>query len=119
MAFDFDVRRGAIATISEDSTLTIWRMTDKVPFWCNQIRGDDLPSSLTFVDGGLVIGRKNGTVFQLLPPMSRNVLSTIKFVNGGQEDPDMFGHATYDSRIQTLWITNNKRDSIIAFRINF
>lgn len=119
VAFDFDVRRQSIATISEDSTLTMWRLTDKVPFWNNKIRGDDLPSSLTFVDGGLVIGRKNGTIFQLLPAMSRNVLSTIKFINGNVEDPDMFGHANYDTRIQTLWIANNRRESMIAFKLNF
>lgn len=78
-----------------------------------------MPSSLTFVDGGVVIGRKNGTVFQLMNVMGRNVLSTIKFVNGPMEDPDMFGHVNYDSRIQTLWIANNRRESMIAFRLNF
>lgn len=91
----------------------------KLPFWQHKIRGDDMPSSLTFVDGGVVIGRRNGTVFQLLNAMSWNVLSTIKFVNGAGEDPDMFGHANYDSRIQTLWIANNRRESMIAFKINF
>ncbi|THG95333.1 hypothetical protein EW026_g6298 [Hermanssonia centrifuga] len=119
IAFDFDVPRNALATISEDSTLTMWQINDKLPFWSNKIRGDDMPSSLTFVHNGVVIGRKNGTVFQLLPVMGRNVHSTLKFVNGGNEDPDMFGHANYDSRIQTLWIANNKRESMIAFKINF
>lgn len=99
--------------------MTIWRITDKVPYWNNKIPGDELPSSLTFVDGGLVIGRKKGTIFQLLPSMSRTVLSTIKFVNGPTEDPDMFGHANYDSRIQTFWIANNRRESMIAFKLNF
>ena len=120
IAFDFDVTRSAIASISEDSTLTMWNLRDtKLPFWQHKIRGDDMPSSLTFVDGGVVIGRRNGTVFQLLNAMSWNVLSTVKFVNGNGEDPDMFGHANYDSRIQTLWIANNRRDSMIAFKINF
>lgn len=98
----------------------MWNIRDtKLPFWSHKIRGDDMPSSLTFVDGGVVIGRKNGTVFQLLNGMSWNVLSTVKFVNGNGEDPDMFGHANYDSRIQTLWIANNRRESMIAFKINF
>lgn len=120
VAFDFDVTRSAIAAISSDSTLTMWNIRDpKLPFWQHRIRGDDMPSSLTFVDGGVVIGRKNGTVFQLLNGMSWNVLSTVKFVNGNGEDPDMFGHANYDSRIQTLWIANNRRESMIAFKINF
>jgi hypothetical protein len=120
IAFDFDITRSAIATISEDSTLTMWNVRDpKLPFWQHKIRGDDMPSSLTFVDGGVVIGRKNGTVFQLLQGMSWNVLSTVKFVNGAGEDPDMFGHANYDSRIQTLWIANNRRESMIAFKVNF
>lgn len=94
-------------------------MRDSLPFWTSKIRGDDTPSSLTFVEGGVVVGRKNGTVFQLLPIMNKNVLSTIKFVNGAREDSDMFGHANYDSRIQTLWIANNRRDSMIGFKISW
>ena len=111
--------RSALATISEDSTLTMWNIRDKLPFWSHRIRGDDMPSSLTFVDNGVVIGRRNGTVFQLLNVMGRNVLATIKFVNGANEDLDMFGHVNYDARIQTLWIANNRRESMIAFRLNF
>lgn len=30
----------------------------------------------------------------------------------------MFGHVSYDSRIQTLWVANSRRDSMVAFRIN-
>lgn len=71
----------------------------------------------------MVIGRKHGTIFQLLPNKSNNVLSTIKFVNGINngfaDDPDMFGHANYDSRIQTLWVANNRRDSMVAFKLGF
>lgn len=94
-------------------------MRDNLPFWSSKIRGDDTPSSLTFTENGVVVGRKNGTVFQLLPIMNRNVLSTIKFVNGSRDDGDMFGHANYDSRIQTLWIANNRRDSMLGFKINW
>lgn len=97
----------------------MWNIRDKLPFWSHKIRGDDLPSSLTFVEGGVIVGRKNGTIFQLLPVMGRQVLSTVKFVNGDQDDPQMFGHANYDSRIGTLWIANNRRESMIAFKINF
>ena len=67
----------------------------------------------------MVIGRKHGTIYQLLPNKSNTVISTIKFVNGFADDPDMFGHANYDSRIQTLWIANNRRDSMIAFKLGF
>ncbi|KZT11432.1 uncharacterized protein LAESUDRAFT_740929 [Laetiporus sulphureus 93-53] len=118
-AIDFYVPRSALATISEDSTVTMWNIHDKLPFWSHRIKGEETPSSLTFVDGGVVIGRKNGTMFELLSVMGRHVLSTIKFVNGLQEDPEMFGHVSYDSRIQTLWVANNRRDSMIALRINF
>ena len=31
----------------------------------------------------------------------------------------MFGHVNYDSRIQTLWVANNRRDSLIALKIGF
>lgn len=78
-----------------------------------------MPSSITFVDNGLIIGRKHGTIFQLLPHLSRNVLATVKFVNGESEDSDMFGHANYDARIQTLWVANSRRDSMIAFKLGF
>ena len=71
------------------------------------------------MDNGVVIGRKHGTIFQLLPNKSNTVLSTIKFVHGFADDPDMFGHANYDSRIQTLWVANNRRDSMIAFKLGF
>ena len=97
----------------------MWNVHDKSPFWSHRVRGDDLPSSLTFIDDGIIIGRRNGTVFQLLSVITKNVLSTFKFVNGNKEDPDMFGHVNYDSRIQTLWVANNRRDSLIALKIGF
>lgn len=92
-------------------------MHDKLPYATHKIRGEDVPSSLTFVDGGLVVGRKNGTIFQLLSINTKTILSTIKFVNGNNEDPDMFGHINYDSRIQTIWIANSRRESMIAFKL--
>lgn len=99
--------------------MTLWNIPDKLPFWNHKVRGDDVPSSITFVDDGIVIGRKNGTVFQLLSVVSKNVLATIKFVNGHHEDPEMFGHVNYDSRVQTLWVANSRRDSMIAFKIGY
>ena len=119
VAFEFDIGHSAIATITNDSTLSLWNIRDRKPFWSSVIRGDDPPSSITFVDGGVVIGRKQGTVFQLLPNKSNNILSTIKFVSGFADDPEMFGHANYDSRIHTLWVANNRRDSMIAFKLGF
>jgi hypothetical protein len=118
VAFDFDILHYALATISEDSTLTIWNIHDKLPYSTHKIRGEDLPSSLTFVDGGLVVGRKNGTIFQLVSITTKHILSTLKFVNGNQEDNDMFGHVRYDSRIQSLWVANCRRESMIAVKIN-
>ncbi|KAE9394980.1 hypothetical protein BT96DRAFT_966810 [Gymnopus androsaceus JB14] len=118
VAFDFDVLHYAIATLSADSTLTIWNIQDQVPYSTHKVRGEDYPSSLTFVDGGIVVGRKSGTIFQLLSMTDKAVLSTVKFVNGSFEDPDMFGHTCYDSRVQTLWVANSRRESIIGLRIN-
>lgn len=118
VAFDFDVVHYAIATISEDSSLTVWNMHDSLPYTSHKIYGEDVPSSLTFVDGGIVVGRKNGTIFQLLSMTTKTVLSTVKFVNGAQEDPEMFGHISYDSRIQTLWVANSRRESLIALKVH-
>ena len=117
-AFDFDVLHYGLATISDDSTMTLWSIAESTPFWSYKVKGEDAPSSLNLVDGGVVVGRKNGTIFQLLSYKGKSVLSTIKFVNSSrQEDPEMFGHITYDYRIQTLWVANNRRDSMIALRI--
>lgn len=117
-AFDFDVLHYGLATISDDSTMTLWSIAESAPFWSYKVKGEDVPSSLNLVDGGIVVGRKNGTVFQLLSYKGKSVLSTVKFVNSSrQEDPEMFGHITYDYRIQTLWVANNRRDSMIALRI--
>ncbi|KIK63644.1 hypothetical protein GYMLUDRAFT_40712 [Collybiopsis luxurians FD-317 M1] len=118
VAFDFDVMHYAIATLCADSTLTIWNIQDQVPYSTHKVRGEDYPSSLTFVEGGIIVGRKCGTVFQLLSMTDKVVLSTFKFINGSVEDPDMFGHACYDSRVQTLWIANSRRESMIGLRIN-
>jgi hypothetical protein len=93
-------------------------MQDSQPYTVHKIRGDDIPSSLTFVDGGIVVGRKNGTIFQLLSMSDKTVLSTINFVNGLQDDPDMFGHISYDTRIQTLWVANSRRESLIALKLH-
>ncbi|KAJ7132530.1 hypothetical protein C8R44DRAFT_978066 [Mycena epipterygia] len=118
VAFDFDILHYDLATISEDSSLIIWNIHSKLPYTFHKIGGEDVPSSLTYVDGGIVVGRKNGTIFQLLSMTSKNVLSTITFMNGNQEDPDMFGHVCYDSRIQTLWVANCRRKSLIALKIH-
>jgi len=94
-------------------------MRDRLPYAVQTIHGEDTPSSLTFVDGGFVVGRKNGTVYQLLSMTTKTVLSTIKFTNGAApDDIDMFGHISYDSRIQTLWVANSRRDSLIALKVN-
>lgn len=94
-------------------------MHDRLPYAVQTIHGEDTPSSLTFVEGGFVVGRKNGTVFQLLSLTTKTVLSTVKFINGTTpDDIDMFGHISYDSRIQTLWVSNSRRDSMIALKIN-
>ena len=94
-------------------------MHDRLPYTVQMIYGEDTPSSLTFVDGGFVVGRKNGTVFQLLSMSTKTVLSSFKFINSATpDDIDMFGHINYDSRIQTLWIANSRRDSLIALKVN-
>ncbi|KZS99162.1 hypothetical protein SISNIDRAFT_448024 [Sistotremastrum niveocremeum HHB9708] len=120
VAFAFDVPHFAIATISEDSTLELWQISNQLPFWSSRVDGEGVPSSIDFLDGGIVVGRKNGTIFQLLSVMSENILSTIKFVNGSaRDDREMFGHVAYDSRIQTLWVANSRRESLIALKVCF
>jgi hypothetical protein len=110
----------AIATISEESILELWEINVPQPVWSAHIPGESFPSSINFLDGGIVIGRRNGTFFQMLPVMSDRVYSTLRLVDSQTKDEsDMFGHAAYDSRIQTLWVTNIKRESVIAVRLSF
>lgn len=120
MAFDFDASHDTLATVSVDSTMSIWkwRAYDDAQFGTYMIPGKDTPSSLTFVDGGIAIGRKNDTVVQLLSHDKQTVLATINFIDTAPDNPDMFGRIRYDSRIQTLWVANSRRHSIVAIKIN-
>ncbi|EIN07714.1 hypothetical protein PUNSTDRAFT_126674 [Punctularia strigosozonata HHB-11173 SS5] len=119
VAFDFDVLNYGLATISDDSVLRYWTIHDRASFWSAKIPGEDTPSSLILHDHGVILGRRKGTIYQLLPHVNKTVLSTIRFVNGARDDPEMFSHACYDSRIQTLWVANNRRDSMLACRLAF
>lgn len=121
VAFDFDVANYSLATISQDSSLLLWSIRDRSAYANHKIPGEDVPSSLTFIEGGLIIGRKNGTIFQLISSMHHvmSVVSTLKFTKGAQEDYDMFGHVNYDARIRTLWIANSRRNSLIAARVGY
>ena len=83
----------------------------------HSVSAETMPSSLTFID---VIGRKNGTVLRLLSVITNFERSFhFRFVNGSKEDPEMFGHINYDSRIHTLWVANHHRDSLVALKIDF
>ncbi|KAH7107770.1 hypothetical protein BKA62DRAFT_684399 [Auriculariales sp. MPI-PUGE-AT-0066] len=117
VSFAFDAANYTIMAVSEDSTLTCWSNHDKLPAFTAKIQGDGIPSSIDVIDGGVVIGRKQGTVLQLLPAYSSEVLSMVRFVNGTRDDQEMFGHVAYDHRIRTLWVANSRRESLIALRI--
>ncbi|KAG8865326.1 hypothetical protein FRB96_000216 [Tulasnella sp. 330] len=132
VSFTFDVPQIALASISIDSTITLWSIKDKMPFWSGRVHGEGYPSSIDFLDGGLVVGRNQGNVIQLLPVMSTNVLSTIKFVFGsggsapsGNNGPKaavesqelMFGHLCYDSASKILWVANSARNSLFAVKM--
>jgi hypothetical protein len=79
VAFDFDVHYFALEAIGADRTLALWSIRDKQPFWANEIRGNDVPSSVAFINGGATLGRRNRTVFQLLPVTLRAVSATVRF----------------------------------------
>ncbi|KDQ13159.1 hypothetical protein BOTBODRAFT_175764 [Botryobasidium botryosum FD-172 SS1] len=139
ISFTFDVPQIALASISIDSTITLWSIKDKLPFWSGRIAGEGQPSSIDFLEGGIIVGRKQGTVLQLLPVMSTVVSSTVKFVlgtngnnnnggnnnnnnsggNGGEENGNMFGHVSYDPKIRTLWVANSARGSLFALRVSY
>ncbi|KAG9015018.1 hypothetical protein FRB94_007090 [Tulasnella sp. JGI-2019a] len=132
VSFTFDVPQIALASISIDSTITLWSIKDKMPFWSGRVHGEGYPSSIDFLDGGLVVGRNQGNVIQLLPVMSTTVLSTIKFVfasSGGapqgsngpkaavESQELMFGHLCYDSASKILWVANSARNSLFAVKM--
>ncbi|KAG8981882.1 hypothetical protein FRC05_000024 [Tulasnella sp. 425] len=130
VSITFDVPQIALASISVDSTITLWSIKDKLPFWSGRVHGEGLPSSIDFLEGGLVVGRNQGNIVQLLPVMSTTVLSTIKFSLGGAsntgsnaskaavENPElMFGHLCYDPASRILWVASSARNSLFAVRI--
>lgn len=126
----------ALATISIDSTIMLWNIKDRLPFWTGRVPGEGLPSSIDFLDGGLLVGRKQGTILQLLPVMSASVAATIKLVtplpsNGGRDgkgkeatssltdEESIFAHVGYDPRIRTIWVAHSGRPSLFAIRLGF
>ena len=123
VSFTFDSPQIALATISIDSTITLWSIKDKLPFWSGRVPGEGLPSSIDFLDGGLLVGRKQGTVLQLLPVMSAQVAATIKLTIGPkvarEDDESIFCHVGYDPRIKTVWVAHSARASLFAVRLSF
>jgi len=119
-AFAFDPVRDALATLSSDSMLTMWNVANQQSFWSGKVNGEGQPSSLFFVESGVIIGRKRNTVVQLLPNSSTNVLATLRFTTSEsvQDDKDFFSHIAYDSRLKILWAANSHRSSLMALKIN-
>jgi hypothetical protein len=74
-----------------------------------------------FFETGVIVGRKQGTILQLVAPLSTTVLSTLRFISSMdpavEDDGRMFGHISYDGRLRTLWVANSARASLIAVRV--
>ncbi|KAJ1307317.1 hypothetical protein OPQ81_001424 [Rhizoctonia solani] len=121
VSFTFDYSNNAIATISIDSVLRLWSIKELYTIWEGTIPGQGEPSSVDVFDVGVIIGRKQGTILQLLAPLSTTVLSTLRFISSMdpavEDDGRMFGHLSYDSRLRTLWVANSARASLIAVRV--
>ena len=119
-AFAFDPARNALATLSSDSVLTMWNLTNQQSSWSGKVNGEGQPSSLFFVESGVIIGRKRNTVVQLLPNSSTSVLATLRFATSEaiQDEKDFFSHIAYDSRLKILWAANSHRASLMALKIN-
>ncbi|CEL55215.1 hypothetical protein RSOLAG1IB_01223 [Rhizoctonia solani AG-1 IB] len=121
VSFTFDYSNNAIATISIDSVLRLWSIKEQYPIWQGTIPGQGEPSSVDVFDVGVIVGRKQGTILQLLAPLSTTILSTLRFISSidpaVEDDGRMFGHLSYDSRLRTLWVANSARASLIAVRV--
>lgn len=125
----------ALATISIDSTITLWNIKDRLPFWTGRVPGEGLPTSIEFLDGGLLVGRKQDTILQFLPVMSASVAATVQLVtplhldeSGGKDrkatssttdEESIFAHVKYDPRIWTVWVVPSNRSSLFAIRFGF
>ncbi|KAG8763393.1 hypothetical protein FRC11_004161, partial [Ceratobasidium sp. 423] len=81
VSFTFDYSNNAIATISIDSILRLWSIKEMYTIWEGTIPGQGEPSSVDVFDVGVIIGRKQGTILQLLAPLSTTVLSTLRFIS--------------------------------------
>ncbi|KAF8310180.1 hypothetical protein DL93DRAFT_2169871 [Clavulina sp. PMI_390] len=117
----------SLATLSIDSTIMLWDIKLRSAFWTGRVPGEGLPSSIDFVDGGLLVGRKQGTVLQLLPVMSASVAATVKLVTPGTtktaggasvtDEDSVFAHVGYDPRIKTVWVAHSSKPSLFAVRL--
>src|SRR5258708_36878270 len=114
----FDSAQIALATISIDSTITLWSIKERLPFWSGRVPGEGLPSSIDFLDGGILVGRKQGRVLQFLSVMSAQVAATAKLTMGQkvvrENDEAICCHVGNDPRIRTLWDAHRSRPSLFA-----
>ncbi|KZT56715.1 hypothetical protein CALCODRAFT_517943 [Calocera cornea HHB12733] len=112
-----------LATVTTAGELTFWSLGDLEPrpLWKGTVPGPGRPSSAHFVSTeGLVLGRRQGTVFQLISGLSGKVVEEVRFESGAQEGeeggPQGFGHVCYDTRLGALWVANSIRPSLFALR---
>lgn len=139
--FDFNphatTNAAALVTLSVDSTIMVWSMSDFSLLWTGRVLGEGLPCSIDILDGGWLIGRKQGTILQLLPSMSASVTATIRLAaplsskdglsgDEGQEPTSLvmneerfFARVKYDPGIRTIWVVHSGRPSLFAIRLRF
>ncbi|EJT98340.1 hypothetical protein DACRYDRAFT_24399 [Dacryopinax primogenitus] len=115
-----------LATVTTTSEVTFWSLgdIDPRPLWRGTVPGSGKPSSAHFVSTeGLVLGRRQGTVFQLLSGLAGRVVEEARFDAGSGSVGEFeeggsrgFGHVAYDSRLGALWVANSVRPSLFALR---
>jgi WD40 repeat protein len=136
VGFSFDAADNAVVTISIDSTITCWDINERVSYWNGRVPGEGLPSSIDILpEIGVLVGRKQGTILQLLPTLSHIPSATVKLVYtiptppfGGKgkdnanhppspDEESIFAHVAYDPKLKTIWAAHSTRASLFAIRV--
>jgi hypothetical protein len=104
-----------------ETELTLWNPRTRSRVWSKPAATDYpllTPSSIQFCDANVIIGRDQGTIYELVQLGSVHVvLSTIELVAPKPSPLDQhYSHALYDPVHDIFWVAAHARGSLLGFR---
>ncbi|CAE6479483.1 unnamed protein product [Rhizoctonia solani] len=121
ISFGFDYRSDSVAILSFGGSISFFVIHGHYRIWKATIQGPGQPYSLDIYDWGMLVGWKQGSVFQLFTPFSTNIISTFQFTDStdlvAKTNAESHTCLCYDSQIRVLWVAHSARSSILAVHI--